>query len=42
MTGSQPWPVIKFDGIDPKGSIETVASDFRQLMELMAATDADN
>lgn len=40
MRGNQPWPVIRFDGIDPKGSVERVAPDFCGFMELMATTDA--
>lgn len=40
LTGEQPWPVIRFDGIDPEGSVEKVAESFAIFMQLLAATDA--
>jgi hypothetical protein len=41
LTGDKPWPVVRFDGIDPEGSVEEVAESFRGLMQLMATVDAD-
>jgi hypothetical protein len=30
------WPVVCFDPIDPEGSMQTVASDFESLLDLVA------
>lgn len=42
LTGEQPWPVIRFDGIDPEGSVEKVAESFAIFMQLLAATNANS
>lgn len=39
LTGDQPWPVIRFDGIDPEGSVEKIADSFIIFMQLLAVTD---
>lgn len=41
LTGEQPWPVVRFDGIDPEGSVEDVAESFASFMQLLA-TAADS
>jgi cell wall assembly regulator SMI1 len=41
LTGEQPWPVIRFDGIDPEGSVEDVAESFVSFMQLQANAEAD-
>jgi hypothetical protein len=35
MRGQEPWPVISFDPIDPKGSTEWVADSFLDLLDLV-------
>jgi cell wall assembly regulator SMI1 len=42
LTGKQPWQVIRFDGVDPGGSVEMVAESFVIFMQLLAAADADS
>jgi hypothetical protein len=36
MREPQPWPIICFDPIDPKGSTEQVAADFPSFLSLVA------
>lgn len=40
LTGEQPWPVVRFDGIDPEGSVEDVAESFASFMQLLATADS--
>jgi hypothetical protein len=36
LTGKEPWPVIRFDGIDPEGSVEQIADSFMMFMQRLA------
>ena len=38
LTGTPPWPVLAFDGIDPEGSVRRVADDFGKFLELVDAS----
>ncbi|BFG81300.1 hypothetical protein PTKU46_93340 [Paraburkholderia terrae] len=38
LTGTSPWPVVSFDGIDPDGSVRRVADDFGKFLELVGAS----
>lgn len=42
LTGAQPWPVIRFDGIDPEGSVEDGTESFVSFMLLQATAEADS
>ena len=33
LRGSEPWPIVTFDGVDPDGSIEIVASNFTEFLK---------
>jgi hypothetical protein len=35
LSAAGKWPVVCFDPIDPKGSMQTVAADFESLLELI-------
>jgi hypothetical protein len=37
MRGTEPWPVISFDPIDPSGSLVTLADDFPSFLRLVEA-----
>ena len=38
LTGTCPWPVLAFDGIDPDGSVRRVADDFGKFLEFVGAS----
>ncbi|WP_053180651.1 SMI1/KNR4 family protein [Pseudomonas kilonensis] len=33
LRGSEPWPIVTFDGVDPDASIEIVASNFTEFLK---------
>ncbi|MCW1246535.1 SMI1/KNR4 family protein [Pseudomonas sp. SAICEU22] len=35
LRGSEPWPIVTFDGVDLDGSIATVASSFTEFLKLV-------
>jgi hypothetical protein len=35
LHGAEPWPIVTFDGVDPDGSIKTVASSFTEFLKLV-------
>ncbi|CAB3700832.1 hypothetical protein LMG24238_03627 [Paraburkholderia sediminicola] len=39
LTGTSPWPVLAFDGVDPKGSVRKVADDFTQFLLLIGSSN---
>jgi len=39
LTGTSPWPVLAFDGIDPDGSVRRVADDFTKFLQLIGSSN---
>ncbi|TFF13929.1 hypothetical protein EXW72_07250 [Pseudomonas sp. BCA14] len=36
LRGAAPWPIVRFDGVDPRGSMFTVAARFSEFAKLIS------